>query len=95
LCFEDLEKGLVGEGFLERVLVLVLPVPVGVDLAEERLSRSLSREREDVEALFSGDTGGVGRGEAGREGMGLSLASSGGFFADADFLKRFICRIGW
>jgi hypothetical protein len=95
LCFDDLEKGLVGEGFLGRVLVLVLVlVPVLVDFVDGRLSRSLSREREEVEAFFSGDVGGVGRGEADREGVFLSLASSGGFFADADFLNKFICESG-
>jgi hypothetical protein len=76
---EDLDRSFVGEVFLERLLV---------DFAGGRLSLSLSREREEVEGFFSGDVGGVGRGEEGWDKDGVS---SVGFFADAVFLKRFIC----
>lgn len=86
---EDLEKGFVGEGFLERVPEVV----VVVDFELGRFSRSLSRERDEVEGFFSGEAGGVGRGEEGRGGIGLLLSfCSVVFFAD---LKRFIWMMGW
>lgn len=88
-CFflEDLEKGFVGDGFLEREPVVV------DDFVVLRLSRSLSREREDVEGFFSGEAGGVGRGEEGIGSCGVCvfLVWSISFF----LLKRFIvngCR---
>lgn len=81
-CFflEDLEKGFVGDGFLEREPVVV------EDFGVLRLSRSLSREREDaeVEGFFSGEAGGVGRGEEGRGSCGVGVdvfrSSSAAFF---------------
>jgi hypothetical protein len=83
LCADDREKGFVGEEFFERI-------PVLVDLG--RLSRSLSREREDVEAFFSGDCGGAERGSGCSGGSFLSGWSVGGFFAVL-FLKMFICSV--
>lgn len=51
-----------------------------------RLSRSLSREREEVEDFFSGEAGGVGRGEEGMLSCGVAVggcvfrSSSAAFF---------------
>lgn len=80
-CFflEGLEKGFEGDGFLERVLVVVVVVLLEEeDFGALRLSRSLSREREEIEGFFSGEAGGAGRGEegGGRCGVGVVVVRS-------------------